>query len=241
MIAASISSCPRTLKPTDAMHRTLVIALFLAAVGLPLSQAQLRGPAITIPGPPTGVRFGRAGVGHFPGPGLLLGSPYVYADYPAVPASEPPVIFVQMPSPSEPAPAEPKSEPLLIEWRGDRYVRLSGASADGTPGPGTAVPLDYREPEAVKSTAGRAASAEPAPPELTPVVLVYRDGHREQIREYSIANGMIYARGDYWSDGYWSKKIQLTALDLPATAKASQELGSRFVLPASPNEVILQP
>jgi hypothetical protein len=223
------------------MHRTLVIALFGAAVGLPLSQAQLRGPTITIPGPPTGVRFGQVGVGHFPGSRLLLGFPYGYADYPAIPASEPSVIVVQMPSPAEPAPAEPRPEPLLIEWRGDRYVRLGGRSANGTPGPGTAVPLDYREPEAVKSTTGRAANAEPAPPELTPVVLVYRDGHREQIREYSIANGTIYARGDYWNDGYWTKKIQLVALDLPATAKASQEVGSKFVLPTSPNEVILQP
>jgi hypothetical protein len=154
------------------------------------------------------------------------------------------VIVVQMPSPVEAAaPAEPRSEPLLIEWRGDRYVRLSGSSANGTMGPGTAVPLDYREPEAAKSTAsaGRAAAAEPAPPELTPVVLVYRDGHRERIREYSIVSGMIYARGDYWNDGYWTKKIQLAALDLPATEKASQELGSKFVLPTSPNEVILQP
>jgi hypothetical protein len=223
------------------MHRILAIALFGAVVGLPLSQAQLRGPAITIPGPPTGVRFGRAGAGHFPGPGLLLGAPYVYPDYSSLPAAEPQVIVVQMPSPVEAAPAEPKSEPLLIEWRGDRYVRLSGASANGTPGHEAAVPLDYREPEAAKSTAGRAAAAEPAPPELTPVVLVYRDGHREQIREYSIANGMIYARGDYWNDGYWTKKIQLAALDLPATARASQELGSKFVLPTSPNEVILQP
>ena len=75
---------------------------------------------------------------------------------------------------------------------------------------------------------GAPATAEPAPPELTPVVLVYRDGHREQIREYSIANGTIYARGDYWNDGYWSKKIQLTALDLPASspkASAAQDLG----------------
>ena len=221
------------------MHRTLAIALFGAVVGLPLSQAQLRGPAITIPIPPTGGRFGRAGVGHFPGPGLLLGSPYVYADYSPAPASEPQMIVVQMPSAAAAAPAEPRSEPLLIEWRGDRYVRLGGSS--GMTGAGSAVPLDYREPEAAKSTVGRAAAAEPAPPELTPVVLVYRDGHREQIREYSIANGMIYARGDYWNDGYWTKKIQLAALDLPATEKASRELGSKFVLPASPNEVILQP
>ena len=228
------------------MHRKLAIALFGAVVGLPLSQAQRRGPTVTIPVPPTGVRFGRAGVGHFAGPGLLLGSPYGYAGYPAVPTSvqapEPQVIVVEMSSPAEAAPAEPKSEPLLIEWRGDRYVRLSGATANAMMGHGTAVPLDYREPEAAKSmaTAGRAA-VEPVPPELTPVVLVYRDGHRERIREYSIANGMIYARGDYWNDGYWTKKIQLAALDLPATEKASQELGSKFVLPASPNEVILQP
>src|ERR1700693_538663 len=117
------------------MHRKLAIALFGVVVGVPLCPAQLRGPAITIPIPPTGARFGRAGGGHFQGPRLLLGSPYVYADYPVVPPSipapEPQVIVVQMPSPAEAAPAEPKSEPVLIEWQGDRYVRLSGASANG--------------------------------------------------------------------------------------------------------------
>jgi len=40
------------------------------------------------------------------------------------------------------------------------------------------------------------------PHELAPTVLVYRDGRREQIREYSIADGVLYARSDYYAVGY---------------------------------------
>jgi hypothetical protein len=77
------------------------------------------------------------------------------------------------------------------------------------------------------------------PHELAPTVLVYRDGRREEVREYSIANGVLYARGDYYADGYWNKKIELAALDLPQTVKANQERGVKFVLPDSPNNVVM--
>jgi hypothetical protein len=77
------------------------------------------------------------------------------------------------------------------------------------------------------------------PHELAPTMLVYRDGHREEIREYSIADGVLYARGDYYAVGYWNKKIELVALDLPQTVKANQERGVKFVLPDSPNQVVM--
>jgi hypothetical protein len=234
------------------MYGKLAIALLGIAALFPFSQAQqLRGPAITIPVPTAmtsggpGIGFGgRAGMGRFHRPALLLGSPYLYADYPSEPgvmeAPPPQVIIVQMPPAAEAAPVEPRPEPLLIELQGDRYVRLTGG-ANGTAGRGTTT-LDYAEPAPSKSMPARPAQqAKPAPPELVPVVLVYRDGHREQIREYTIADGVIYARGDYWTDGFWNKKIQLGALDLPATEKASQGLGSQFVLPTSPNEVMVRP
>ena len=54
-------------------------------------------------------------------------------------------------------------------------------------------------------------------------------------------SGVIYARGDYWTNGSWSKQIPVSQLDLPATFKANQERGVTFRLPAAPNEVITRP
>ena len=58
---------------------------------------------------------------------------------------------------------------------------------------------------------------------------------------YSIISGVIYARGDYWTTGQWSRRIKLSQLDLPATIKANQQQGIMFRVPAAPNEVITRP
>jgi hypothetical protein len=52
---------------------------------------------------------------------------------------------------------------------------------------------------------------------------------------------VMYARGDYWRDGYWTKNIQLSALNISATLKTNQDHGVKFVLPAGPNEVVTRP
>jgi hypothetical protein len=100
-------------------------------------------------------------------------------------------------------------------------------------------------PDAAKAapTRPRATSPSVTTPvsELLPITLLFRDGHREEVRDYTIADGVIYARGDFYSDGYWNKKIELSALDLPETVKSNQESGVRFVLPSAPNEVITRP
>jgi hypothetical protein len=67
---------------------------------------------------------------------------------------------------------------------------------------------------------------------------VYRDGHREEIPDYAIANGIIYAHGTSWQNGYWTKQIPLSALDPPATMDANQQRGVKFMLPSAPNVVI---
>ena len=74
--------------------------------------------------------------------------------------------------------------------------------------------------------------------ELPPAVLVYRDGHREEIADYTIADGVIYVRANYWQNGYWTKHIPLAALDPPATMQANQQRGVKFMLPSAPNVVI---
>jgi hypothetical protein len=168
---------------------------------------------------------------------LLLGSPYFYSDAfyaPATPEPSAPQVFVLQTAPVVETPKEPpRPEPLLIELQGDRYVRLGDANATAKE---RAAPADF-----AGSTRQLAKPNEAAMQPLPPAVLVYRDGHEEQVRDYTIADGILYARGDYWTDGYWNKKIRLAALNLPASMKASQKNGVKFTLPASPNEVITRP
>jgi len=76
---------------------------------------------------------------------------------------------------------------------------------------------------------------------LPPAVVVYRDGHREDVSEYAIVDGMLYASGNYYADGYWNKKIELSSLNLPETVKSNQERGIKFTLPGAPNEVVTRP
>jgi hypothetical protein len=72
-------------------------------------------------------------------------------------------------------------------------------------------------------------------------VLVFRDGHREEVSAYTITGGAIYAPADFYRDGSWNRKIELSSLDLPETLKSNYSRGLRFQLPRAPNEVIVGP
>jgi hypothetical protein len=157
-----------------------------------------------------------------------------------------------------------QGQPLLIELRGDRYVQISSSGTESEEHSGQ--PDYFREMSGrAGAKSGRSQadvgktnvlSSRPRVSrgqgntknglaagvrqhELASTVLVYRDGRREEVREYSIADGVLYARGDYYVVGYWNKKIELVALDLPQTMKANQERGVKFVLPDSPNHVVM--
>jgi hypothetical protein len=71
-------------------------------------------------------------------------------------------------------------------------------------------------------------------------VLVFRDGHKEEIRKYIIEGTTIYIRTNSWSYGSWTRKIQVAELDVPATLELNQERGAKFSLPSSPNEVMIR-
>lgn len=88
------------------------------------------------------------------------------------------------------------------------------------------------------SSASQQPVATSTPAEPPPATFVFRDGHREQSSDYSIISGVIYARGNYWTSGYWAKQIPVAQLDLPATFRANQEHGVIFRLPTAPNEVV---
>ena len=83
-------------------------------------------------------------------------------------------------------------------------------------------------------------AAEP-PIVLPPAVLVFRDGHKEEIGGYTIVGDALYTSADYWTTGSWSRKVPIAELDIPATLKANQDRGGKFSLPSSPSEIVLRP
>ncbi|MFZ0953129.1 MAG: hypothetical protein WAN17_12740 [Candidatus Sulfotelmatobacter sp.] len=150
-------------------------------------------------------------------------------------ASQPPVILLQavraLAGPNGAGPAEyadrqpSPAQPLMIELQNGRYVRVNSAAVDGE-----ALPLNL-VPDRTPSS----------PRELAPVLLVFRDGHSEEVRDYTIAEGILYATGNYYTDGYWNKKIALSTLNVAQTLEANATRNVKFVLPESSNEVITRP
>lgn len=154
---------------------------------------------------------------------LLFGTPFLYdyADYPVEPPDEgQPPVFVAPPQRAA-APAPVPAEPLLLEWRDNRWVRVN-------PTEGISSPI-----------AGSTSTSSKVPP--PDAVLVFSDGHKEEVSRYMIVGSTMYASSDYWSTGAWTKKILLSSLDLPASLRANQERGSKLVLPGGPNEVVIGP
>ena len=124
----------------------------------------------------------------------------------------------------------------MIELQGNRYVRFGGRQSEER-GTSNAVP-DYAE--APENNSPRVAQSPPRP-ELPPTVLVFRDGHREQVPDYAIVGSTLYASGNYWQNGQWTKSIQVSALNIPATVSANRDNGVTFILPSAPNEVVTRP
>ena len=137
-----------------------------------------------------------------------------------------------------------------MELQGGRYVRVASAAIDGE-----ALPLNFgpndgpndnendaRELSPMRTQSNRLAGITTSPAnELTPAVLVFRDGHSEEVRDYAIADGTLYVRGDYYTDGYWNKKIELSSLNLSQTLQANLDRHVKFILPSSPNEIVTRP
>jgi hypothetical protein len=165
-----------------------------------------------------------------------------YDDYDSGPGPRSPslnVAFVQPPQPAPPAAAPKPSDSLVIELQGDHWVRVTDYGQSQTR-------LASADPKGVPSSAKSSGASRPAavaapPAPLPPAVLVFRDGHREEIGKYLINGSTIYANADYWSGGAWTRKVQIAELDVPATLKLNQERGAKFSLPSGPNEVMVRP
>ena len=153
----------------------------------------------------------------------LYGVPYYYpedygpyeADYRPEPVPQPaPVIVQEKP--------EPLPDPVLLELHGTQWVKV------GTFGEASE--------QALSSSAPTASIKE-----IPPAVLIYRDGHSEEVSSYSIIGKVMYTKSDYYSSGSWTRSIQIADLDLPATLKQNQQLGVKFELPSGPDEVVIRP
>jgi hypothetical protein len=139
----------------------------------------------------------------------------------------------------------------MIELQNGRYVRVNGTPADGEAhelaannnSSNNSSPARKNSSAPLPNSANDSslvASATPPPP-LPPAVLFFRDGRSEEVRDYTIADGTLYARGDFYTDGYWNKKIDLSTLDVTRTEQANAARNVNFILPSSPNEVITRP
>jgi hypothetical protein len=223
------------------MPKRWVIALLAAAVLLPAARAQMGGgvnpPALTAVGTgfpvSGGVRLSGAQPGFVPHRAIFLGTPFLFPDYASEPvvvqAPPPQIVVVQQPAVPEISDAV-KPGPLMIEWRENRYVRVTGGENRSI----------LVQPDYAGAPAHPAAASTPRQ-ELPAAILVFRDGTRQEVQEYVIANGVMYIHGGYGQDGYRTKQIQLSSLDVPATLEANQQRGAKFILPASPNEVVTRP
>ncbi len=227
------------------MHGRLVIVLLGAAVSIPPLTAQMRGPAGA--GNFSSGHGGRGGFARLHptqafGPRTAFAIPYFYPDYfseaDVIQAPPPQIVLVPTAPPGAEAPPAPP-QALLIEWQGDHYARITGAESDGIHGQPAAP--DY----AVESNSRSAVTARSTPVQkardLPPAVLLFRDGRKEEVSNYTIVGTVMYSSADYWSSGSWNKKIELADLDVPGTLKLNQERGVKFVLPSAANEVITRP
>lgn len=174
-------------------------------------------------------RFGHHGdYGSFAGGSYLGAWPYLplgyydYMDFSNSYEPPPPAVKPPPPPPTPPqAVQESVSEPALLELQGNQWVRVSNFK--------TAV----NEPVASSTTFEAKA--------MPPAVLVFRDGHREEVSSYSIIGPILYTKADYWASGSWTRAIQIADLDIRATLKENQERGVPFSLPAGPSEVVIRP
>jgi len=86
------------------------------------------------------------------------------------------------------------------------------------------------EPMAEASSSGKHVNLSPVSEEKIPVVIVFKDGHQQEIANgnYAIVGDMLYDLS-----GTVAHKIKLADLDLAQTVQQNEQRGVEFSLPAS--------
>jgi hypothetical protein len=173
-------------------------------------------------------------------------APDFFSDYdsePGIVEAPPNPMVEQIAQPALPAAAPIPAESLVLELQGDHWVRITNYGQSQTGRQSSLVEPEQASntPTTLRPAAPRLTTAAELPSELPPAVLVFRDGHQEEIRKYMIKDATVYTSADYWSNGSWTRKVQIDELDVPATLALNQERGAKFSLPSGPNEVMFRP
>jgi len=227
----------------------LPVAVLGMALLAPSSPAQGRGvrafpaPAQARSSSGIGIRgeINRQSQRRFLNDSAFLYPPYFYPDdefdYGPVAPETSPVRMVVAQAAPPPASAASPVEPLLLENRGGQWVRIPtgnqmAISPSGKP--------DGAQVSSLQPGVSVPTEAAPPLPELPPAIVVFRDGHMEEVGKYMIQGDVLFTNADYWNTGSWTRKIPLAELDLPASLKLNRERGSKFSLPSGPNEVVIR-
>jgi hypothetical protein len=111
----------------------------------------------------------------------------------------------------DPYDQQPNQPVVVVEGRGgdSRYGDHSFAEDPGPPPP-------QAQPQAPP----------PLPEEQEPTVLVFRDGHKQEVRNYAIVGSMLWE-----FDAKGTHKIPVSDIDVEATRKLNDEHGVDFTLP----------
>lgn len=155
---------------------------------------------------------------HRPGGGNYYGGGYGYG-YP---------VYVPVPVEPEPVPENQEPEqPALTVFENRSQVRLA-------PNP-TPVQTPYESqpeqprPESPSQTfAGGHHQMSPVSEEQIPMVIVFKDGHEQEISNYAIVGDTLYDLGNFVAH-----KIKLVDLDLKQTIQKNEQRGVEFNVPAS--------
>jgi hypothetical protein len=254
MRGASQAGCPKGCKSFKSLALILGSCLLLAAPsfaqtrfgqtrggGYPLPSVSSMGgyplPSVSsIPSTGFGNRFhNAAGFNHgagfnyggrYRGGGYAYAAPYYYiplGDYGygydyvggADMYSGPPNLYSGAPNmySGQPVGANESTLHIIVEQAPAQSYRppADDAQAEVAPHP----PVAHEQP----STARDATPREPT-------VLVFRDGHQQEVGNYAIMGQTVYVLDDR------TKKISLADLDVPATVKANDDRGIEFKVPA---------
>lgn len=136
-----------------------------------------------------------------------------------------------------PPPPPPPVEPLLMEKRNGEWVRVATGNRMAT-SPSTQ--SDSGKPAAPGSGIVEPAKGSAPVAALPSAVLVFRDGHREEIAKYVIQGDVLFTRTASATGASLERKIPLSLLDLPASLKLNKDRGAKFSLPSAPNEVVVR-
>jgi hypothetical protein len=144
----------------------------------------------------------------------------------------------QAAAPHEPAAPVKSPEALVMELRGDHWVRLTGMGPMEIAGQSSGAQSEGSRSAETKGPSASLRAQEVR--ELPPALLVFRDGHQEEAAKYTIVGSTIYLKRDYWSTGEWTRKVAIADLNLAATLQANQARGANFSLPSRPSEVVVR-